>query len=321
MIKMVELFCGAGLIGEGFHQAGFDAIYAADLDKDAITSYNQNLSNKVGVVSNVGIVRTDLKCDVILAGPPCQGFSTLGKRDKKDERNKLSLLLLDWAKSTCAKVIVIENVPQFLNSEYHKTLVKEFKKMGYEYTSWVLNASEFNTPQNRKRSFTIFSLIGLPEQPITSTKKITVKEAFKGLNLVADADGMHSVPQPTALALERIKAVPRDGSKIDLMEKFPHLCPKSWFKMGHQAVDVWGRMHWNKPSNTIRCSFQRPSKGRYLHPTENRCITLREGARLQGIPDHWNFHGSKTSIARQIGNGVPIPLAKAVGESIVKLFN
>ena len=90
--------------------------------------------------------------------------------------------------------------------------------------------------------------------------------------------------------------------------------------MGNQAVDVWGRMDWNKPANTLRCSFQSASKGRYLHPEQHRVISIREGARLQGIPDNWVFSGDRSSIARQIGNGVPVPLARAVADAIGKVL-
>lgn len=319
-MKSIELFCGAGLMGEGFTRFGFETIYAADLDENAIASYNRNLKRKVAEVRDVSKVRKDIRCDIIIAGPPCQGFSTLGKRDKKDARNKLSLLLLDWAQYSKAKIVVIENVPQFLSSPYHRTLIKDFGKLGFENISWVLNASDYGAPQHRKRSFTIFSRIGLPEAPIHAKRKRVVEDAFDGLNPIADADGMHSAPTPSELALERIRLIPPNGSKIDLMKIAPHLCPDSWFKLGNQAVDVWGRMNLKEPANTIRCCFWNPSKGRYIHPTEDRVITLREGARLQGVPDKWQFVGSRTSIARQIGNGVPIPLAEAVAKSVSTLF-
>ncbi len=319
-MKMIELFCGAGLMGAGFASAGFETIYAVDLDEDAIASYNKNLRHKVAKVSDVKDIPQGLKADIIVAGPPCQGFSTLGKRDKKDERNKLSLILLDWATSCEAQTVVIENVPQFVKSEYFNILNAEFEKLGYESTFWILNASDYNTPQHRKRSFTIFSKIGLPEKPKATKKQYTVEQAFKGLPTKADSTGMHSTSSPSKLALERIKNIPINGGKLELMQTHPQLCPESWFKLGRQAGDVWGRMDYNTPSNTIRCCFFNPSKGRYIHPTENRVITLREGARLQGVPDNWVFEGSRTAIARQIGNGVPIPLAKAVAKSVKEIF-
>ena len=316
----LELFSGAGLLGAGFEKAGFKPIRAIDLDNDAITSYNKNLTRPVGIVGSVADIDKSLKCDIIIAGPPCQGFSTLGKRNKSDTRNSLSLLVYDWAKSTKAKVVVIENVPQFTKTEYYEQLVKKFNLIGYESLSWQLEANEYGVPQLRRRSFTIFSKIGLPNEPKKSKESLTVKDAFKGLRKKTNKTGMHSVSPPSELALKRMKVISKNGSKLDVMEKAPELCPESWFKLGKQAVDVWGRMDYSAPSNTIRCCFWNPSKGRYIHPTENRVITTREGARLQGVPDEWEFAGSKTSIARQIGNGVPVPLATAVARSIKKLF-
>ena len=318
-MRTIDLFCGAGLLGAGFANAGFKPVFAADLDEDAIETYNRNSRHNIAKVHSAEDIIA-IKGDVIIAGPPCQGFSSLGKRNKKDARNKLSLALIDWAKKSDAKVVVVENVPQFLKSDYWAKLVKEFSKMGFENTHWVLDASEYGVAQKRVRSFTIFSKIGLPEKPKPSKRNMTVRDAFAGLSPKALRDGMHSSPPPSELALKRISKIPLKGSKVNLMMTHPELCPESWFALGGQATDVWGRIDLDKASNTIRCAFQNPSKGRYLHPSENRVITLREGARLQGVSDEWIFSGSRTSIAKQIGNGVPIPLAEAVAKSIKKLF-
>jgi DNA (cytosine-5)-methyltransferase 1 len=127
---------------------------------------------------------------------------------------------------------------------------------------------------------------------------------------------MHRWPTPKGIAASRIALVPACGDKRDIMKVAPHLCPPSWAKVGCQATDVWGRIDPRQPANTIRCTFQNPSKGRYLHPSENRTLSLREGARLQGVPDHWQFVGKPYPVARQIGNGVPIPLGAAVMRSV-----
>lgn len=319
-MRTCELFSGAGLMGEGFSRAGFEPVYAADLDANAIASYNRNLRHAVGEVRDVSQIKSGIRADVIVAGPPCQGFSTLGKRDKKDARNKLSLLLFDWAQSTKAKVVVIENVPQFLESPYYKELTKDFLRRGYESVAWVLDAHDYGVAQHRRRGFTIFSKIGLPELPKANRNHLTVEDAFDGLKKVANKEGMHSAPALTKLAFERVKRIPSNGGKMDLMRIAPHLCPESWFELGQQATDVWGRMNYKEPANTVRCCFLNPSKGRYLHPTQHRVITMREAARLQGIPDKWELVGSRTSIARQIGNGVPIPLAETVARAVAKMF-
>lgn len=317
--RVAELFSGAGLMGGGFKAAGFRSVFAAELDGRAVETYNQNIE-PVAEEWDVSTIKNGLEYEVLVAGPPCQGFSTLGRRDPKDVRNALSLKVFEWAEQHRPLVVVVENVPQFLNSDYWLDLKERFEGIGYECVSWVLNAADYGVAQNRKRSFTIFSLVGLPDMPQPLNMKVTVREAFKGLPEDANGENFHISPEPTELAMARMKHIPENGDKRDVMRSAPELCPPSWIKMGAQAVDVWGRMDYEKPANTIRCSFQSASKGRYLHPTKNRVISLREGARIQGIPDDWSFVGDRTSIARQIGNGVPVPLAEAVAQSITELL-
>jgi DNA (cytosine-5)-methyltransferase 1 len=321
LIRTAEIFAGAGLLSEGFRRAGFSSIFAAEADERAVKTFNMNIAD-VAVQWDVRNVCNEVKCEVIVAGPPCQGFSTLGKRQDHDERNRLSLTVVDWVLSSGASVAVIENVPQFLRSSYWETIKKRLKKHGFESTEWVLNAADFGAPQNRTRAFAVLSKIGLPKAPVRSVQHHkTVRDAFAGLSTSTGSDGMHVSPAPSEIAASRFVLIPTRGDKRDIMSKAPDLCPPSWFKIAGEATDVWGRMDYDKPANTIRCSFQNASKGRYIHPTANRVISLREGARLQGVPDHWQFHGDRTSIARQIGNGVPIPLAEAVAKSIASLFH
>lgn len=321
MITTTDLFAGAGLMSEGFRQAGFKSVFAAEADRRAVASFNRNIED-VAKVWDVEQVAENVFSDVIVAGPPCQGFSTLGKRDSNDERNQLSLSVLKWMDAIHPKVVVIENVPQFVESKYWRKIKAHAKKSGYEVCHWILNSADFGAPQKRVRVFCVLSRIGLPEtpQPTHRDQYVTVTNAFAGLSTKPSGKDLHIAPLPSELAMKRIKLIPANGDKRDVIRKAPNLCPPSWIKMGNQAIDVWGRMNAKAPANTIRCSFQNASKGRYLHPTEDRVITLREGARLQGVPDAWIFEGDRTSIARQIGNGVPIPLAKAVGIEIQKLF-
>ena len=320
MPNAIDLFCGAGLLGHAFSKQGFDIVLALDSNADAVASYNSNAKSAVAVERNVDEINNDISCDVVIAGPPCQGFSTLGKRCAFDVRNELSMLTADWAESTSAKVVVIENVPQFAKSPQYNKLMRKFQSMGYSIVTWVLDAADFGVSQYRNRSITICSNIGLPEEPQKFASTKTVKDAFSGLDISGDPEGLHSTSTPTALALERMRHVPERGSKKDLMSIAPHLCPESWFELGNQATDVWGRLDYEHPSNTLKCEFLNPSKGRYIHPTENRVITLREGARIQGIPDEWEFTGSRWSVAKQIGNGVPVPLGKVVAEKVISLF-
>ena len=319
-LKSIDLFSGAGLLGYAFREVGFHAALAVEADSRARATFMANVgADAIG--EDVRSVRKGISADIILAGPPCQGFSTLGKRDDSDERNSLSLCIADWAKASKPAIVVVENVPPFLQSRYWAQLKSDMAAEGFESTEWILNAADFGAPQLRLRAFGIFSKIGLPTKPApTVSKHRTVREAFSGLSPKPDKVGLHVAPSPGELALKRFKIIPPNGDKRDVLRRAPNLCPPSWKRMGSQATDVWGRMDLDSPANTLRCSFQNASKGRYVHPTENRVLTLREGARLQGIPECWTFHGDRSSIARQIGNGVPIDLGKAVAREIARLF-
>lgn len=314
----VEMFSGAGLFGGAWHQVGFDCNLAVDLDPEAVASYRRNVS-KNAKVGSAADLPAGLGCDVLVAGPPCQGFSTLGRRDPTDQRNSLSAYVADWAQALFPKVVVVENVPPFLKSTHWVALTDRFRALGYEVDAWVMDASNFGAPQNRQRSFTVASRIGLPSRPDAGNCRTTVRAALAPPLDVGDP--MHVWPEPTGLASRRIALVPEGGDKRDIIAMAPELCPPSWTRMGCQATDAWGRMEWDAPANTLRCCFQNPSKGRYLHPSEDRVISLREGARLQGVPDDWEFVGTKTSIARQIGNGVPVHLGSAIASSIAELLN
>lgn len=318
--RTADLFSGAGLLSGGFEASGFDVVYGAEADARAAATFNFN-HNGVCEQRDVRRPRNDVRCEVITAGPPCTGFSSLGKMDPSDERNSLSLAIARWAVPTGAKVVVVENVPQFLESPHWARLTRRMEDLGYDHTAWVLDACDYGAAQRRRRSFTIYSKIGLPDEPRKKQSRRTVKDAFDGLARKPHADGLHVAPVPSDIARSRFELIPPEGSRADIMRLAPHLCPPSWKKLGGDVTDVWGRMRWDSPANTLRCCFQNPSKGRYIHPTEHRVITLREGARLQGVPDDWEFAGDRSSIARQIGNGVPLHLGTAVARQVRELFN
>lgn len=319
---MIEMFAGAGLFSYAFIKEGFRPIQAVEMCKHACGTYRENLGDHIvqGDIRNVSPIG---ECDLIVAGPPCQGFSTLGKRQLSDPRNLLSFEVVKWAKLTNAKVVVIENVAAFLKSPIWSQLEQEFKSLGYEVSAKILNANQFGVPQVRMRSFTIASKIGLPQiEPLEGGGLRTVRQAFSGLGLPSnDKASLHRTRPLSTLALGRIQSIPPGGDKRDLMRSSPALVPKSWWAIRNEATDVWGRMDWDAPANTLRTAFINPSKGRYLHPSEDRVITFREAARLHTIPDHWKFSGRDSYIARQIGNSVPPQMGRAVARSVKKLFN
>lgn len=314
----IDMFSGAGLFSAGAAAVGLTPRLAVDVSKLAIASYNKNVA-PVGIVGSVLDPRDLPAAEVLLAGPPCQGFSTLGRQDPLDVRNELALAVPVWADRCNADVVVIENVPPFLRSSHWRELARRLEMLGHAIQTWELDAVDFGTPQLRRRSFTIASRIGPLVEPAPSDRRMTIGDVLD--MEIALGDPMHVWPEPRGIAAERIPLIPPKGDKRDLMRSAPHLCPASWEKVGCQATDVWGRVDPERPANTLRCAFQNPSKGRYLHPTENRTLSLREGARIQGIPDTWQFVGDRIPIARQIGNGVPIPLARAVAGSVMDALN
>lgn len=313
-IAFGDMFSGAGLFSAGAVRAGMTPTLAIDLSKDAIASYNRNVA-PVGVVGSVLDDRDLPSVDVLIAGPPCQGFSTLGRQDPLDVRNTLALAVPVWADRTGARIVVVENVPPFLRSSKWREMADAFEALGYGIQTFELEAADFGAPQLRRRSFTIASRIGPIDAPVPAVGQRRTAGSVLARPVVA-GDPMHVWPTPKGIAAERIAIIPPKGDKRDVMREAPHLCPPSWAKVGCQATDVWGRIDPDQPINTIRCTFQNPSKGRYLHPTENRTLSLREGARLQGVPDDWTFVGRPYPVARQIGNGVPVALAEAVCRSV-----
>lgn len=313
----IDLFSGAGLFSAGFVKAGLRPVLALDVDRLAIESYRRNVS-RVGVVGSAADAHVVPQADVVIAGPPCQGFSTLGRQDPLDARNQLSGCIPHWVSESGCRVAVIENVPPYLASSHWRVLADELSLLGFVVTTWVLDAVDFGSPQFRKRAFTVASRIGPIAQPAPVGRKKNASVAFAP---VASGDPLHRWPVPSDLAAARFAVVPPKGDKRDILRAAPHLAPASWPAVGCHATDVWGRIDVSRPANTVRCTFQNPSKGRYLHPTEDRVISLREGARLQGVPDSWSFAGRPYPVARQIGNGVPIPLATAVAKAVAVALN
>lgn len=318
--RVVDLFAGAGLFSHAFQRAGFEITRAIEIDPIAARTYAVNVGNHVEV-GDISKIKPGGRCEILIAGPPCQGFSTLNLRRGNDPRNLLSLQVIRWVVALRPAIVVVENVQAFLSSVVWATLDRRFKKLGYEVTTFVLDAVDFGAPQLRRRSFTIASRKGpLPTLNRRVRRIQTVREAFDGLSRMPDGRNNHYAPHPSPIALKRMRVIPAGGDKRDVMATAPRLAPPSWWSVGCQVTDVWGRMEWEKPCNTLRTAFQNPSKGRYIHPEENRVISLREAARLHTVSDNWSFIGLPTQIARQIGNSVPSVLGDAIAHMVLDLL-
>ena len=212
-------------------------------------------------------------------------------------------------------VFVIENVPELLKSLEFDLLRREAISLGYTLTSEVLNASNFGVPQSRKRAIIVGSHLEMP-LPHGDSSRATVREAIGDLPRIPDGINWHIPRHPTPQSLLRYKTIPPGGNRFDLMLRRPDLTPRCWLDKPSGSCDVFGRMLWDAPSPTIRTEFYKPEKGRYLHPIEHRPITIREAARLQTFADDFQFVGSKAQVAKQIGNAVPVKLARRIAEAI-----
>lgn len=317
--EVVELFAGAGLLSYAFAREGFTITRAIELDRTAAETYRRNLGPHVEC-ADVTKAEPVGRCDVLVAGPPCQGFSSLGLMRDDDPRNGLTMHVVRFARAMRPVVVVIENVPRFVRSPVWTRLQRALEQEGYEVQPFVLNALDFGVAQDRERSFTIATRAAMPTiaRPRTA-KRSTVRDAFDALPGKADGQNQHYAPAPSALALARMRVVPPGGDKRDIIRAAPALAPPSWGRLDHggcEATDVWGRLAWDRPSNTLRTTLQNPSKGRYIHPEEHRVISLREAARLHSIPDEFTFAGRPYPIARQIGNSVPPLLGRAVARAV-----
>jgi DNA (cytosine-5)-methyltransferase 1 len=312
---VVDLFAGAGLFSYAFEREGFSVVRAIEQNRHAAATYAANLGQRVEV-GDVRRLRPTGRCDVIIAGPPCQGFSTLGKRDVGDPRNLLGLEVVKWAAVMRPRVVVIENVAAFLASHAWRILSRRLERLGYAVSASVHDAVNFGVPQHRVRSVTFASLRGEVSLPARcKSRPVTVAEAW---------DGLPSYPgrgdaflKPTKLALARMRLIPPGGDKRDVMRRAPRLAPPSWWRSHGELTDVFGRMEWDSPSNTLRTEFVNPSKGRYIHPEQHRVISLREAARLQSIPDEFTLVSMVPYVAaKQIGNSVPPLLGRAIARAV-----
>lgn len=344
MYKIIDLFCGAGGMTLGFTDdrfgGGFKSVWAIDNDQSAIDTFNLNFGNHAVCDDIEKWVGKVPKADVVIGGPPCQGFSLLNKNRSTDQRRALWQPYLDIVERSGAKVFVIENVATLLNTQEHEDIANRAAEMEFETVSAKLNAANYGAPQTRMRAIILgykksFRAPSFPPSPTHSSDKesdlekwVTVKDVIGDLKPpqgteireVAAPYDLHFGRQPTPLSLKRYKLVPPGGNRFDLQRKAPHLTPDCWIRKTSGGTDLFGRLWWDRPSVTIRTEFFKPEKGRYLHPDQHRPITHREAARIMGFPDDFAFRGSKTEIARQIGNAVPPRLAGAIAGVVADIL-
>lgn len=359
-ITVLDLFAGAGGLTAGLHASSerFRTVGAVEWDRTAAASYEATYGK--GLVY-AGDIKTWLNeevvpsADVIIGGPPCQGFSSLGKRDVEDERNSLWMEYARTIRRAEPKYFVVENVAEFTKSPQYGQFKAETAKGGtlwdYDFESAVLNSADFGAAQARRRTVVIgfrrdLGSPGLPTathaaEPLGTglARHVTVKDVLGRVPRIPDRDyvfdgrrtdfmgkqyagafhvrDLHWSRNYTDLSLDRFAVIPAGGNRRHL-EAYPELMAPCWTKHKTGSGDVMGRLHWDRPSVTIRTEFFKPEKGRYLHPEEDRAITHYEAALLQGFGKNHRFVGSRTDIARQIGNAVPVPLGAAIGRLLAR---
>lgn len=344
--KVIDLFAGVGGLSLGFEMAGFDVLLANEYDVSIASAYQLNHPNTQMIVGDITSLDLDKtfgsykgQVDVIVGGPPCQGFSQKGQRKTiHDERNFLFKYYVKVVDLVRPKYFVMENVPNLLTSEggfFKQELENLFNEMGYSLSMGVLNASDYGVPQNRRRAVIIGKRDGTaPSLPAASPDGVTIWDAISDLAFLESGEGAETQKYPlppqseyekkmrngatqlcnhvatkhSDIALERLRMIPPNAGREVLPEE--HLT-KSIYS------GTWTRMRKDEISVTITTRFDTPSSGKFTHPYLHRAITVREAARIQSFPDTFVFTGNKSSQMKQVGNAVPPLLAKAVAETIM----
>ena len=331
----IDLFCGCGGLTVGLKRAGFRVLGAVDIDPLAIKTYSANHPEvRVWQEDIYQLEATQLmrelrlapgELDLLAGCPPCQGFSTIRTKNGKirvdDPRNNLILEFVRFVGALRPRAVMLENVPGLADDPRFVIFCSRMQELGYLGAYRILDAADYGVPQRRRRLIYLAGLgVEIPFGP-KSGKIKTVWDAIGRLPKAGTSgDPAHDLPEhrsPRVLAL--IRRIPKDGgSRTDLPEEFQLGCHKrcNGFK------DVYGRMAWNDVAPTITSGCFNPSKGRFLHPSEDRAITMREAALLQGFPRRYKFPttNNKSAIARMIGNALPPPLVAAHAKSILQVL-
>ena len=345
-IRVLDLFAGVGGLSEGFRSGDdrYRTERAVEMEPRAAAGYALNHGDRVftGSIQDWLLEEDVPEVDLIIGGPPCQGFSALGARRVDDERNVLWRHYAEAVVKAHPKYFVLENVPPFRTSSQYEMFHAMTDPGGplaeYELTPHLVNAAEYGAAQIRRRVIVVGHHRDLPDpgfpRGTTDRKKwAKVRDVIKGFPLpgTLPEGRLHGLPDGSTtpgafrsdelhvgrtysdLSKKRFEKIPYGGNRFDLPED---LKCDAWKKHTSGSGDVMGRLRWEEPSVTIRTEFTKPEKGRYLHPVHDRAISPHEGARIQGFPDHYLFVGPVTQIVKQIGNAVPIPLGRAIGQHL-----
>lgn len=348
--KVLDLFCGCGGISEGFRLAGCEIVMGIDINKAAIETYNKNFGNGKGICCNLldydekKIVENELLkkgIDIIVGGPPCQGFSTANRwlDTTHDVRNQLFFEYLKFVDLLQPKAVLIENVAQIITKNdgiVKDTIYRLFEERGYTVNHRVLSSEKFGVPQKRKRNFFVILRNNLFDfDTIDESEQFNVKDAISDLyNYDINVDGIykgkkatngyleyvrnseyiynHYISYPSLETQLKISYVPQGGNWRNI--------PENLFKTvrSNRHSSAYRRLSENSQSVTIDTGN---AHSNYYHPIFNRIPTVREAARLQSFSDAFIFEGSKSEQYKQVGNAVPPLMAKAIAKAIIEVLD
>lgn len=344
-MNVIDLFAGVGGLSLGFSEEGFKVVYANEYDKSIAKSFK--LNHPETEVDDRDIAEIDIestfgrykdKVTVVVGGPPCQGFSQKGKRiGLRDQRNFMFQKFVKVVEVVNPEFFILENVPNILTAEngyFKKEIIDMFSKLGYDVKAAVLKAEQFGVPQTRRRAVFLGRKNKLNfEIPAGNDKRVTVSEAIDDLPNINSGEGHeqslytkppvsryqkamrkntkvlmnHVATNHSDIALERLKLIGLNGGKENLPD---HHRTKSI----HSGT--WTRLKPDGFARTITTRFDTPSSGQFTLPCKDRCITVREAARLQSFPDDFIFYGTKSNQMLQVGNAVPPLLARSLAKAI-----
>lgn len=338
-MRAIDLFCGAGGMTSGLVARGFEVVGAVDSWDVAIGSHRRNFDHPV-IQSDIAeldaatlLAELDVDpamvIDLVVGGPPCQGFSIQRIGPDHDERNHLVLEFARLTMDLAPRYVLMENVKGLLGRR-GAPLLRECLRLlaegGYEASVDVVDAADFGVPQRRLRA--ILSSWRNGEAPlerpsaIPPTTHSTVWDAIGDLPRPPSTghmspDPLHVESRMSKLNKQRLALIPAGGGFEDLPPHMRVACHRNGAaKIGHR--NVYGRLAPDKPAATITARFDSFTRGKFAHPFEDRNITLREGARLQTFPDDFEFIGNREQVAAQIGNAVPPQLAAVLADSVAR---
>ena len=346
--RILDLFCGAGGMSYGMHKnSHFVTKVALDVNEKLAQTFKENIPESELIIGDIQdkeikekIINLSKKnkVNMIIGGPPCQGFSLKGKKlGLEDPRNFLFIEYLHLIQELKPLVFVIENVKSLMstsNGWFKNQIISEIKKLGYKVSVGIVRASDYGVPQNRERVIFLCSknkVISLPEP--TVKKPTTVRDAIEDLAYLNSNEGDFEQSYITEAKTEYQKLMRKDSARlynhkasnhseiaIHKLSMIPPEKGKEYLPenlLGKQKFNsTWGRLKWDEPSPTIDTRFDAASNGTNNHPFLNRSITPREAARIQSFDDRFIFYGNKVDIRTQIGNAVPPLMAKAIADHI-----